>query len=95
MSERVCAGATVMESPVWTPMGSTFSMEQMTMPLPVASRITSISISFQPSMDCSTKTSVVGESESPWLAMTRSSFALWAMPPPAPPNVKLGRMTTG
>src|SRR6202522_1391228 len=29
-SVRVWAGATVMESPVWTPMGSKFSMEQMT-----------------------------------------------------------------
>src|SRR5215471_4406421 len=29
LSESVWAGATVMESPVWTPMGSKFSMEQM------------------------------------------------------------------
>ena len=28
LSVRVWAGATVMESPVWTPMGSKFSMEQ-------------------------------------------------------------------
>ena len=29
-SVRVCAGATVTESPVWMPMGSKFSIEQMT-----------------------------------------------------------------
>ena len=32
-SVSVCAGATVMESPVCTPIGSKFSMEQMTMTL--------------------------------------------------------------
>ena len=37
-----------MESPVCTPMGSRFSMEQTMMPLPATSRMTSISISFQP-----------------------------------------------
>src|SRR5450756_426544 len=30
LSESVWMGATVMESPVWMPMGSKFSMEQMT-----------------------------------------------------------------
>jgi hypothetical protein len=29
-SVSVCAGATVIESPVWTPMGSMFSIEQTT-----------------------------------------------------------------
>ena len=43
-------GATVMESPVCTPMGSRFSMEQTMMPFPALSRMTSISNSFQPSM---------------------------------------------
>src|SRR3546814_4266027 len=33
LSVRVCAGATVMESPVCTPMGSRFSIEQMIMQL--------------------------------------------------------------
>ena len=47
-SESVCAGATVMESPVWTPMGSKFSMEQMMETLSFKSRITSSSYSFQP-----------------------------------------------
>ena len=30
LSVKVIAGATVMESPVWTPIGSKFSIEQMT-----------------------------------------------------------------
>src|SRR5680860_1439525 len=37
-----------MESPVWTPMGSMFSMEQTITTLSLASRITSSSNSFQP-----------------------------------------------
>ena len=56
-SESVCAGATVMESPVCTPMASKFSMEHTMMPLPAWSRMTSISYSFQPSMLSSTSTS--------------------------------------
>ena len=42
-------GATTMVSPVWTPIGSKFSMLQMVMQLSAPSRITSYSISFQPS----------------------------------------------
>ena len=57
--------ATVMESPVCTPMGSRFSMEHTMMPLPAWSRMTSISYSFQPSMDSSTSTSWAGESSRP------------------------------
>ena len=40
-------------------------MEHTTTPLPATSRMTSISISFQPSMDCSTRTSVSGDSARP------------------------------
>ena len=42
---RVWQGATTMESPVWMPQGSTFSMSQMAMAVSLASRITSNSIS--------------------------------------------------
>ncbi len=70
-------------------------MEQITMPLPWASRITSISISFQPAMERSTSTSCSGLSESPCPAMSSSSPSSCATPPPAPPSVKLGLMTTG
>ena len=51
LSVSVCAGATVMESPVCTPIGSKFSIEQMMMQLSARSRTTSISYSFQPSTD--------------------------------------------
>ena len=53
LSVRVSAGATVIESPVCTPMGSKFSIEQMMTTLSLWSRITSSSNSFQPSTDCS------------------------------------------
>ena len=56
LSVRVCAGATVMLSPVCTPMGSKFSMEQIITTLSLPSRITSSSYSFQPSTDSSTST---------------------------------------
>ena len=53
---RVWVGATTMESPVWTPTGSMFSMEQIWMTLPAESRMTSNSISFQPAMERSMRT---------------------------------------
>ena len=56
LSVSVWAGATVMESPVWTPIGSKFSMEQMMTTLSLGSRITSSSNSFQPMTDSSTRT---------------------------------------
>ena len=49
LSASVWLGATTMQSPVWTPIGSMFSMLQMVMQLSAPSRITSYSISFQPS----------------------------------------------
>src|SRR5487761_1979102 len=60
-SERVWAGATVMESPVCTPIGSTFSMLQITTQLSARSRITSSSNSFQPAMERSTRISLCGQ----------------------------------
>ena len=47
-SVRVWMGATVIESPVWMPIGSRFSIEQMMTTLSFLSRITSSSYSFQP-----------------------------------------------
>ncbi len=64
-SVRVWAGATVMESPVCTPMGSRFSMEQMITTLSWKSRITSSSNSFQPTTDSSSITSVIMLAERP------------------------------
>ena len=60
LSVSVIAGATVIESPVCTPIGSKFSIEQMMTTLSCLSRITSSSYSFQPSTDCSTSTSPRG-----------------------------------
>ena len=51
LSVSVWAGATVIESPVCTPIGSKFSMEQTMTTLSALSRITSSSYSFQPSTD--------------------------------------------
>ncbi len=65
LSVKVSAGATVMLSPVCTPIGSTFSIEHTMMQLSARSRTTSISYSFQPRTDCSTRTSPIGEASSP------------------------------
>ena len=60
LSVSVSAGATVIESPVCTPIASTFSIEQMTTKLSATSRITSSSNSFQPMTDSSTRISCTG-----------------------------------
>ena len=64
-SERVWAGATVIESPVWTPMGSKFSMLQTTTQLSARSRITSSSYSFHPAIDRSIRISRDGAGGQP------------------------------
>lgn len=94
-SVSVMEGATVIESPVCTPMGSKFSMEQTTTTLSCLSRISSSSNSFHPRMDSSSSTSVVGESVRPCPAIRRSSASSCAKPEPAPPMVNDGRTTTG
>src|ERR1039457_1343751 len=64
-SVRVIAGATVTESPVCTPIGSMFSIEQTTTTLSWRSRISSSSNSFQPMIDSSRSTSVTGLASRP------------------------------
>ena len=76
LSVSVSAGATVMLSPVCTPIGSTFSMEQTMMQLSAWSRTTSISYSFQPSTDSSTSTSVIGEASRPVVTIRSNSSRL-------------------
>ena len=56
LSVSVIIGATVMESPVCTPIGSIFSMPQTTTQLSFLSRTTSSSNSFQPNSDSSIRT---------------------------------------
>jgi hypothetical protein len=94
-SLSVIAGATVIESPVWTPIGSRFSMEQTITTLSAPSRITSSSNSFQPSTDCSTSDEWVGDSASARAIIVSYSSALYATPPPVPPRVNEGRMIAG
>ncbi len=55
-SRRVRMGATTTLSPVWMPIGSTFSIPQTMMQVSDASRITSNSISFHPATLSSTST---------------------------------------
>ena len=76
LSVSVSAGATVMLSPVWTPIGSTFSIEQMTTKLSALSRITSSSNSFHPITDSSTRISCTGLISMPRPASSRYSSML-------------------
>ena len=94
-SESVWAGATVIESPVWTPMGSRFSIEQMTTQLSARSRMTSSSNSFQPAIDSSMRISEIGLASIPADAAFSNSSGVAAMPVPFPPRTYAGRMTTG
>ncbi len=64
-SESVWMGATVIESPVCTPIGSRFSIEQTMTALSARSLITSSSNSFHPTTDSSTRISPTGEVASP------------------------------
>ena len=76
LSDSVCAGATVIESPVWIPIGSRFSIEQTMMQLSALSRTTSISNSFQPIRLSSISSSLVGERSRPRLQISSNSSPL-------------------
>ena len=76
LSVSVSAGATVMKSPVCTPIGSMFSIEQTMMQLSALSRTTSISYSFQPSTLSSTSTSLVGDASMPRSMISMNSALL-------------------
>ncbi len=80
---------------MWTPIGSTFSIEQMITTLSLRSRITSSSNSPQPITDSSTRTWLIGLAARPSETTWRSSVSVRAMPPPWPPIVKAGRMIAG
>ena len=87
LSPRVWEGATTILSPVCTPTGSRFSILHTVMQFPAPSRITSYSISFQPAIQRSTRTSPTRESLSPFSRISTSSSSLLAIPPPLPPRV--------
>ena len=86
-SLSVCAGATVMESPVCTPIGSKFSIEQMMTQLSAVSRMTSSSYSFQPAILFSMRISRIGLASRPFAANCANSSEVFAMPVPRPPKM--------
>ena len=94
-SVSVCCGATVIESPVCTPIGSTFSIEHTMTPLSSPSRITSSSNSFHPAIDSSTRISVTGEISRLRAASAASSSRFEANPLPPPPIVNDARTIKG
>ena len=91
----VCCGATVTLSPVWTPIGSMFSIEHTTSALSLWSRITSSSNSPQPISDCSSRTWLIGLALRPSETRSWNSASVRATPPPCPPSVKAGRTISG
>jgi hypothetical protein len=76
LSVRVWAGATVIESPVCTPIASRFSIEQTMMQLSFLSLTTSSSNSFHPIRDSSISNSLVGESSRPRAQISSNSSLL-------------------
>ena len=86
-SLSVWAGATVIESPVCTPIGSTFSIEQMITQLSARSRMTSSSNSFQPAIDFSMRISLIGLASRPSGGERSNSSRVAAMPVPRPPRM--------
>ena len=95
LSVSVKAGAIVIESPVWVPIGSIFSMEHIMIQLSFLSLTTSISNSFQPSRHSSTKTWFAGDVSRPSFTILKNCFLLFAIPPPRPPSVKAGLIIAG
>ena len=91
----VCCGATVTLSPVWTPIGSTFSIEQTITQLSLRSRMTSSSNSPQPMTDSSSRICEIGDASRPPRTIWRNSSGVRAMPPPRPPSVYAGRTMIG
>ncbi|CAI8236441.1 MAG: Uncharacterised protein [Arcobacter lacus] len=95
LSVSVSAGATVIESPVCTPIGSRFSIEHTIIQLSFLSLITSISYSFQPSIDSIISISLIGEASIPTSASFLNSSMLYATPEPPPANVNDALLITG
>ena len=75
-SLSVCAGATVIESPVCTPIASKFSIEQTMITLSSPSRTTSSSYSFHPITERSMRTSPIGLASSPLRTWASNSARL-------------------
>jgi hypothetical protein len=84
-----------MLSPVWTPIGSKFSIEHTTTQLSARSRITSSSNSFHPTRHSSIRMLPLGLAAIPKRAASRSCRMLCTSPEPWPPSVNEERMTSG
>ena len=95
MSERVIHGATVIESPVWIPIGSKFSIEQIIITLSLSSLKSSNSYSFQPKTALSIKTSWIGDACNPFESKSSNSSFVWTNEAPVPPSVNEGLITNG
>ncbi len=95
MSDKVIAGATVIESPVWMPIGSIFSIVQIITTLSFLSRNNSNSYSFHPINALSINTSWIGEASSPLVSNSSKSSLLKTIEAPLPPKVKEGLITKG
>mmetsp|Transcript_22120 Transcript_22120/g.71231 ORF Transcript_22120/g.71231 Transcript_22120/m.71231 type:complete len:282 (+) Transcript_22120:3052-3897(+) len=91
--DSVCDGATTMESPVWTPRGSKFSMLHTVTQLSAESRTTSYSTSFQPSMDFSMRS--WGDTARAFVARVLKASSSWTIPEPRPPKAKAARAMHG
>ena len=95
VSLNVIAGATVIESPVCTPIGSKFSTVQIMTTLSALSLNNSNSYSFHPNTAFSTNTSCIGDAFNPFSNAASNSLASCTNPPPVPPKVKDGLITKG
>ena len=89
----VCDGAITIESPVWMPSGSKFSMLHTVMQLPWPSRTTSYSTSFQPRRSRSTR--ICGDLVKDMLVSAMSSSSFSQKPEPRPPSANAARQMTG
>ena len=95
-SVSVWAGATVMESPVCTPIGSKFSMEQTTTQL--SARVAhDLELELLPAGDRLLDQDLADRAGGQALGgqLRRSAPRSSAMPVPAPPRMKLGRTMIG
>ena len=88
-------GATVIESPVWIPIGSIFSIEQIITTLSFLSLNNSSSYSFQPSKALSINTSWIGDASNPLVSNSSKFSELWTKEAPVPPRVNEGLITNG
>ncbi len=84
-----------MLSPVWTPIGSKFSMEHTVMQLSFPSLMISNSISFQWCRYFSISTWPIIECRNPFLTTLLSSSSFHAIPEPRPPSTYAGLTITG